>query len=342
MVFNKFLGIDLGTDNIRVYLKGKGIVVNEPSIVAFNNKTRRVVAVGKQAKAMLSRTPNHITAMRPISHGVIADFDMAKEMIKSFLENKSLPWSWSTYVIGAIPTNLTEVERKSVVDLLKETGASKVYLLEQPLAAAFSSHLNIFHPSAYLVVDLGAGTTDMAIISMNGIVVSKRLKIAGDYFNNEIIKGVREELKLNIGEPTAEEIKLGVGTAVSLPADKLEITIRGRGVSSGLPREEIVKDSQVKSWISEPLSGMLESLKDLIEITPPELVGDIYKNGVYISGGGSMLRGVDNLVRKEIGVDVKVIDEPLTCVVRGSGIIAENFEDHRHLLDNFSLTSLDE
>lgn len=336
MLFKKLIGIDLGTDNTRIYLKGKGIVVDEPSIVAFNNRTNKVVAVGRRAKAMLSRTPSHITAMRPITHGVIADFDMAKEMIQTFLKNQAFSWSWLTHVIGTVPTNLTEVERKSVVDLFKETGASNVYILEQPLAAAFSGHLNIYHPSANLIVDIGAGTADMAIISMNGIVASKRLKIAGDYFNDEITKGVRDELKLNIGELTAEEIKLAVGTAVPNTGERLEVAVRGRDVSSGLPREVTVKDTQVRAWLIDPLKNIMESIKDLIEATPPELVGDIYENGVYICGGGSLLRGMDDLINKEIGVNVKIVDEPLTCVTRGSGIVTENFEEYEHLLNNFT------
>ncbi len=339
MLFKKLLGIDLGTDTTQVYLKEKGIVINDPSIVAYNNRTNRVVAVGKKAKAMVSRTPSHITAMSPIANGVIADFDMAKELIRNFLKSKKLPWSLFTDVIVSVPTNLTEVERKSVIDLLKETGANEVYLLEQPLAAAFSSHLNIFEPTAHLIVDIGAGTTDMAIISMNGIVVSKRLKIAGNYFDKEIIKGVKNELNLKIGEPTAEKIKLGVGAAVPQP-DTLDINVRGRSVSSGLPTEVEIKDTTVRSWLSKSLKEIIKNLKDLIEITPPELVGDIFKNGIYICGGGSMLRGVDELIEKEVGVDVHIINEPLTCVARGSGVITENLDEYSHLLTDASLKEI--
>ncbi|MEX1014679.1 MAG: rod shape-determining protein [Candidatus Paceibacterota bacterium] len=341
ILFKKFIGIDLGTDNTRVYMKGRGIIINEPSIVAYNNRTSRVVAVGRQAKSMLSRTPSHITALRPMSNGVIADFDMAKEMIQSFLRSSELPWSWFTHIIGTVPTNLTEVERKSVIDLLKETGANEVSLLEQPLAAAFSSQLSVHTPSAYMIVDIGAGTTDMAIISMNGIVVSKRLKIAGDHFNEEIIKGVKNDIKLNIGEPTSEEIKLAVGSALPRSSESLEVTIRGRDISTGLPKEVTVKDSQVRSWISDSLKTISSSLKDLIDMTPPELVGDIYKNGIYMCGGGSLLRGIDELIEKEIGVEVNIVDEPITCVARGSGVITEKFEDYKHLLNNFPSPLLD-
>jgi rod shape-determining protein MreB len=335
MVFKKTIGIDLGTDTTRVYLKGTGIVLAEPSIVAFNNRTNRVVAVGVEAKRMLSRTPTHVTALRPMVNGVIGDFDMAKEMIQHILKNEKLPRSWFTETIVSVPTNLTEVERKSVEDLLKEVGVSEVHIVEQPVAAALGSHLDISQPTAHLIVDMGAGTSGIAIISMNGIVVSKRLKIAGDYLNQEILKGIKEEMKLHIGEPTAEEIKIAVGAAIP-QNERLEIVIRGRDAASGLPREAVIKDTQVRYWLARPLKIVVEALKELIDVTPPELAGDIYKNGIYLLGGGSLLRGVDQLFKKEIGVDVHLVDEPLLCVSRGSGMIAENINTYRNLLDNFS------
>jgi len=333
--FKKNIGLDLGSDTTQIYLAGRGIVVNEPSIVAFNNQTNRVIAVGEEAKKMLSRTPAHITALRPIASGVIADFDMAKEMLRQFLKKAKLPWSVFTNVIAAIPTNLTEVERKSVEDLLKETGSHQIYLIEQPLAAAFGSHLEIDKPTAYLIVDIGAGTTDMAVISLEGVVVSKRLKIGGNYFNSEIIKAVRDEFKLVIGEPTAEEIKIQAGNAMP-PSEHLEVLVRGRDLSTGLPKEVTIKDSQVRLWLNHSLKLLVEALKDLIEMTPPELVGDVYKNGIYCCGGDSRLRGIDKVLEKEIGVAVKIIDDPLTSVVRGTGIIAENINAYRHLLNTFS------
>ncbi|MEK7086966.1 MAG: rod shape-determining protein [Patescibacteria group bacterium] len=335
MILKKTIGIDLGTDTTQIYLKGAGIVVNEPSIAAFNNRTNRIIAVGKEAKKMLSRTPTHITALRPITNGVIADFDIAKEMIQRFLKSEKLPWSWVTQMIVSVPTNLTEVERKSVEDLLRETGASRVFLVEQPLVAALGSRLNIYDPTAYLVVDIGAGTTDMAVISMNGVVVSNRLKIAGDFLNSEIIRMVREELKLDIGEPTAEEIKISAGTAIP-QTERLEIAVRGRDIASGLPREAMIKDTQVRLWLSRPIKTVIEALKNLVEITPPELVGDVYKNGIYICGGGSLLRGIDQMFQKEMGVAVRVVEDPLTCVARGTGMVIENLSEHNQLLNNFS------
>lgn len=341
MLFKKLLGIDLGTDMTRIYVKGAGIVVNEPSIVAFNNRTNRVVAIGAEAKKMLSRTPSHITALRPLAHGVIADFDVAKEMLQRFLKHERIPWSWITEAIVSVPTNLTEVERKSVEDLMKESGANKAYLIEQPLAAAIGSRLEVGEPTAYLILDIGAGAVDMAVLSMNGIVVSRRLKTAGDFLNQEIIRGVREELKLAIGEPTAEEIKLAVGSAVP-GGERLEITVRGRDAASGLPREIAVRDTQVRTWLQRPLKGVTEALKDLVESAPPELVGDIYRNGIYLCGGGSLLRGIDQLVQKEIGVGVQIAEDPQNCVVRGTGLACERFEQYRHLLDNFAAFKLPE
>jgi len=337
--FKKNIGIDLGSDTTQIYLAGEGIVVNESSIVAFNNQTNRVIAVGQEAKKMLSRTPAHITALRPIVNGVIADFDMAKEMIRQFLKRDKLPRSLLTQVVVSVPTNLTEVERKSVEDLLKETGANRVYLIEQPLAAAFGSHLEVNKPTAYLIIDIGAGTTDMAVISLNGIVVSKRLKIGGSYFNQEIIKAVKDEFKLNIGGPTSEEIKINAGSAVP-QSEHLEIMVRGRDISTGLPKEIAIKDTQVRLWLSRSLKLLVDAIKDLIEITPPELVGDVYKNGIYCCGGDSLLRGIDKVFQKEIGVTVRIVDEPLTCVARGTGIIIENLDQYRHLLSTFSHSKL--
>jgi len=333
--FKKYFGIDLGTDNTRVYLKGVGIVIDEPSIVAFNNRTGRILAVGSDAKKMLSRTPSHISAIRPISHGVIANFEMAKEMLQQFLKSKDLPWSWITQTVVSVPTNLTEVERKSVEDLLKEVGVSQVYLIEQPLAAAIGSRLDVNQPTAYLIVDIGAGTTDIAVVSMNGVVVSNRLKIAGNHIDQEIIKFVKEEFKLNIGEPTAEEIKINVGSAIS-NNERLEIKVRGRDVVSGLPHEVIIKDTQVRIWLQKSIKQISQGIKDLIEITPAELVGDIYKNGLYLCGGGSLLRGIDQFLNKELGVNVSVVEEPLGCVARGAGLVVERFNDYRHLLESFS------
>lgn len=329
-IFQKNIGIDMGTANTRVYLANKGIVLNEPSIVAFNNRTNRVISVGQEAKKMFSRTPVHISAIKPLANGVISDFDIAQEMVRRFL-SKTTPWSLSTRIIASIPTNLTEVEQKSVEDIFKNAGASSVFLVPQPVAAALGSRLEINEPSARLIVDIGAGVTGVAILSMNGLVVSERLKIAGDQFDEDIIKFVRDEFKLMIGEPTAEEIKIGVGSAVP-QAEKLEVVARGRDISSGLPKEIIVKDSQIRAAIHRSLRALQETIKKVIETAPAELVGDIYKNGIYLCGGGSLLRGIDEFFRKEIAVNIQIVDDPLACLVRGTGLIAENFNQYKDSL----------
>lgn len=335
MIIKKIVGIDLGTDSTRVYLKGQGIVIDEPSIVAYNNRTNRIIAVGQEAKKMMARTPAHITAIRPFVHGTVGDFDFAREMLQKLLANKNLPWSWMTEVALSIPTNLTEVERKSFEDLVRESGASRVHLVEQPLLAALGSGLNIYQPTAFFVVDIGAGTSNMAVVAMNGIVVSKRLKIAGNYFDNEIIKAVREDMKVHIGEPTAEEIKIAVGSALP-QEERLQITVRGRDVTTGLPTEITIKDVQVRAWLIRSLKFILESVKDLVEETPPELAGDVHKNGVYMCGGGSLLRGIDELLRRNLGVDVRVVPDPLRCIARGAGMIADDLKAHRPILNTFS------
>ncbi|MDP3052810.1 MAG: rod shape-determining protein [bacterium] len=328
-IFQKNIGIDLGTANTRVYLANKGIVLNEPSIVAFNNRTNRVIAVGESARKMFSRTPVHISAVKPLVNSVISDFDITQEMIRQFLKN--MPWSLATRIIASIPTNLTEVEQKSVEDIFKNAGASSVFLVPQPVAAALGSRLEINEPTARLIVDIGAGVTGVAILSMNGLVVSERLKVAGDQFNEEIIKFVRDEFKLIIGEPTAEEIKLGVGSAMP-QSEKLEVVARGRDISSGLPKEIVVKDTQIRAALNRSLRTIAETVKKVIESAPAELVGDIYKNGIYLCGGGSLLRGIDEFFRKEIAVNVQIVDDPLNCLVRGTGLIAENFEKYQDLL----------
>jgi len=335
MALKKVIGIDLGTDNTQFYLKGKGIVVDEPSIVASNMRTNRIVAVGSEAKRMMARTPVHITAERPITHGIVGDFDLAREMIQRLLKNKNLPWSWVTEVVQSVPTDLTEVERKSFEDLVRESGAGKVYLVDQPLLAALGSGLDVYQPTAYLVIDIGAGTADMAVVSMNGVVVSRRLKTAGAHLNDEIIRAVRDEMKLHIGEPTAEAIKIAVGSAMP-QEEQLALTIRGRDVTTGLPKELEVRDAQVRLWLVRPLRFIAENLKDLIEETPPELTGDIHKNGIYMCGGGSLLRGIDDLIEREIGVHVKVVEDPLNCVARGAGMVTDDLMTYAQLLSNFS------
>lgn len=324
--FTSDIGIDLGTANSLVHYKGKGIVINEPSITAVNNKTGQILAFGEDAKKMLGRTPSHISVIKPLVGGVISDFEMTQEMLRYFLKklNGKKAFNYFRAVIG-IPANLTEVERKSVEDAAISAGAAKAYLIEEPVAAAIGARLPIEQAVATMVVDIGGGTTEIAVISMGGTVVSRSLKIAGDKLNEDIIRFIRDEYKLNIGEPTAEELKTVIGSAIPMN-EKLEMTVRGREISSGLPGEVVVRNTQIRSAISRSLYSIVEAIKSTIEVVPPELAGDILKRGIFLCGGGSLLRGIDQLVQKEISVPAVVVDDPLTCVVRGAGIAAENLD----------------
>jgi rod shape-determining protein MreB len=330
----KDIGIDLGTANSLIYLKHKGIVVNEPSVAAINTKTNHVLAVGDEAKKMLGRVPPHINVVRPLVNGVISDFEMTEEMLRHLLSRpKASPIMSYRRAILAIPNNLTEVERKSVEDAALNAGCSKVYLVESPTAAALGAGLPIMTPSASMIIDIGGGTTDIAVISLGGTVVSRTLKVAGDKFNEDIIRYVRDEFHLAIGEPTAEFAKIAVGSAIPLD-ERMEVPIRGRDYTSGLPREVGMKNNHVRMAISKSLRQIIDSVHEVIEETPPELAGDVLRGGIVMCGGGALLRGLDELLEKETGVTVTVADDPLTCVVRGLGQIVDDFEAHRELLDN--------
>ncbi len=336
-VFDNFfrdIGIDLGTANSLIYLKNQGIVVNEPSFAAVNTKTSQILAVGDEAKRMLNRTPSHINVVRPLVGGVISDFEMTQELLRQFLKRMSRG-SFASYRRGilAIPNNLTEVERKSIEDVALNSGCTRVYLVESPVAAALGANLPIETPTASLIVDIGGGTTDVAVISMGGPVVSRTLKVAGDKLNDDVIKFVREEFRLIIGEPTAELAKIVVGSAVPLD-ERLEVAVRGRDVGTGLPKEVIVKNNHIRAALAKSLDAIVGSVKDVIAATPPELVGDMLKEGIYLCGGGALLRGLDRLIEKETSVSTKIADDPLTCVVRGLGRIVDNFEEHKKFLDN--------
>ena len=329
--FSKDIGIDLGTVNSLVYVKGKGIVISEPSLAAVNNKTSQVLAIGEEAKKMVGRTPSHISVIRPLIGGVVSDFDMTQEMLRHFLRKISRNRLWNYYraVIG-VPSNLTEVEKKSVEDAVISAGAANTYIIEEPIAAALGARLPIDEPTANMIVDIGGGTTEIGIISMGSTVTARSLKIAGDRLNEDIARYIREEFKLAIGEPTAEELKINIGSAVAID-ERLEMPNRGRDMATGLPKELVIKSSQVRAAINKSLRAIVEAIKEVIEIAPPELVGDILRQGIYLCGGGSLLRGMDQLIEREITVKVSLVDEPLTCVVRGAGIAAENIEAYSQI-----------
>ncbi|PIR98472.1 MAG: rod shape-determining protein [Candidatus Colwellbacteria bacterium CG10_big_fil_rev_8_21_14_0_10_41_28] len=331
----KSVGIDLGTTNFLVYLKNRGIVVDEPTLVAINNRTNQVLAIGEEAKKMLDRTPAHVRLVKPLSGGVISDFEVTEEIIKYFLRKISEKSLFSRFHVAAvsIPTNLTEVERKSVEDAVLSAGATKVLLVEEPIASAVGTRLPIEEATANMIVDIGGGTTEISIISVGGAVVSKSIKIAGNKFNEDIIRFIKNEYKLLIGEPTAENLKINVGSAIPIE-DKLEMKVRGRDMSTGLPKEITVRDIQIRSAMQKSIKSIGETVKNILEESPPELVGDVLERGIFLSGGGALLRGMDKFLEKETQVDVTVVDDPLTCVVRGLGIIIEDIPRYETILSN--------
>ena len=335
--FHKSAGIDLGTANILVYVKGHGIKVNEPTLVAVNNRTNQILAIGEEAKKMLDRTPAHVTLIKPLMNGVISDFEMTEEILRYALRQAGEGNVISRYRLAAItiPTNLTEVERKSVEDAVVSAGASRVLLVEEPIATAIGIRLSVEEAAANMIINIGGGTTEISIISVGGAVVSRSIPIAGQQFNDDIIKFVKNDQKLHIGEPSAEELKIVIGSAVPLE-EKLEMPVRGRDVSTGLPREIIIKDNHIRTALQKSLKQIADAAKELLEDAPPELVGDVHDRGVYLAGGGGLLRGFDKYISKEILVETKLVDDPLTCSVRGLGIIIEDLPRYETVLSNQS------
>ncbi len=333
--FYKNIGIDLGTANTLLYLQDRGIVVQEPTLVAFNNRTGQILAVGEEAKKMLDRTPAHITIVKPLMNGVISDFETTQEIIKHFLHKIKNQSFWSRYrtALVAIPTNLTEVERKSVEDVTVAAGAGKVFLVEEPIATAIGARLPVEEATTNMIINIGGGTTEISIISVGGAVISKSLKVAGQKFNDDIVKFILDEFKLLIGEPTAEELKINIGSAIGIE-EKLEMPVRGRDMATGLPREILVKNTHIRAAIHRSLKSIVDEAKSLIESAPPELVGDMLKRGIYVSGGGSLLRGLDRFIEKEVTVKTMVVDDPLTSVARGLGIILEDMPKYNSILSN--------
>ena len=310
-------------------------MVNEPSVAAVNSKTTQVLAVGEEAKKMVGRIPAHLTVIRPLVGGVISDFEMTQELLRHFTRRASgsrMSFGFGKAVIG-VPSNLTEVERKSVEDVVLGAGILRAYVIEEPLAAALGARLPIEEPAASMIVDIGGGTTEIAIISMGGTVVAQSLRAAGDKLNEDIIRFVRDEFKLAIGEPTAEELKIAIGAAVPLN-QKLEMAVRGRDLATGLPKEVMVKETHVRAAIAKSLKTMVDAIKAVVESAPPELAGDILRRGVFLCGGGALLRGMDELVGKSLSVTATIVDDPLTCVARGTGVAVENLKKYQPILDS--------
>lgn len=333
-VFSKDIGIDLGTANTLVYVRGKGIVINEPSVVAVNQKTDKIVAIGNEAKKMVGRTPAYIIASRPLVEGVISDFEVTEEMLRYFIQKvhqEAFSFFPRPRVVVGIPSEVTEVERRAVEDAAKNAGAREVYLVEEPMAAAIGVRLPVQDAVGSLVVDIGGGTSDIAVISLGGIVVSKNLRIAGDKLNDDIIRFARDEYKLLLGERTAEDIKIAIGSAHNLE-EPMEATMRGRDLITGLPKEVVVDDSEIRRAMRHSIRELVDTIKGTIEATPPELVADIMHRGIVLVGGGSLLRGLDRLVSEETGIATRVAEDPLTAVVRGTGIILEDIDALENVL----------
>lgn len=327
------IGIDLGTANTLVYMSGKGVVINEPSVVAVNQKTGRVVAVGAQAKAMLGRTPGHIVAVRPLVDGVISDFEITEEML-SYLIKKAEGLSKKMLgpkVVVGVPYGVTNVERRAVRDAAKNAGAREVHIVEEPMSAAIGIRLPVRDATGSMVIDIGGGTTDIAVISLGGIVRAKNLKVAGDKLNNDIMSYIRNEFKILIGEKTAEDVKILIASVVpSTPP--LEASIRGRDLVTGLPREVVVTDSDIREAIGASIDTLLDAVKEVLETTPPEILADVMRNGIYLTGGGALIKGLPEVLTEYVGIPVYVAEDPLTAVARGAGIILEELEKFEDML----------
>lgn len=327
------IGIDLGTANTLVYMRSRGIVINEPSVVAVNQKTGQVVAVGMQAKEMLGRTPGHIAAVKPLVGGVISDFEVTEEMLAYLIrkaESNAKKVLGPRVVVG-VPSGVTNVESRAVRDATKNNGARQVYIVEEPMAAAIGIRLPVKEPVGNMIVDIGGGTTDIAVISLGGIVRSKSLKIAGDKFNEDIISFVRSQFKVLIGEKTAETLKMAIGSVLPLDAP-LVSAIKGRDLITGLPREVVVTDTDVREAISLSVDHLIEAVKEVLETTPPEIVSDVMARGVYLVGGGALLKSLPLLLAEELKIPVHLADDPMTAVARGAGIILEDFNSYSDVL----------
>lgn len=326
------IGIDLGTANTLVYVAGKGIVINEPSVVALNQKTGRVVAVGTQAKEMLGRTPAHIVAVKPLIDGVISDFEVTEEMIAHLLRRAEeyLPKMLGPRVVIGVPSGVTNVEIRAVRDATKNAGAREVYIVEQPMAGAIGIRLPIKDPVGNMIIDIGGGTTDIAVISLSGVVRSKNVRIAGDKLNADIISYIRSEFKILIGEKTAEEIKMNVGNVIA--GEPMEASIKGRDLITGLPREVIITDSDIREAMSQSIESLLEATKEVLETTPPEILADVMSRGIHLIGGGALIKGLDTLLFEYLKIPVYVTQDPLTAVARGAGIIIENLVGFEEVL----------
>lgn len=331
---SKDIGIDLGTANILMTLKGKGIVLKEPSVVAIDRKTGEIKATGYEAKEMLGRTPEDIKAVRPMKDGVIADFTATGLMLKNMIKKVSSRYSIGRpRVVVGVPSGITEVEERAVEESIIQAGAREVYIIEEPMAAAIGANIDVAEPSGSIIVDIGGGTTEVAVISLGGVVVSNSLRVAGDELDEDIVNYIKREMNLAIGETTAEQIKMEIGCAMPLMTD-MNMEIRGRDLSTGLPKNVIVSSSQIEEAMQESISKIVEIVKQTLERTPPELASDIMEKGIVLAGGGALIRNLDKLLSNNTGMPVYVAEDPLDCVAKGAGRTLEDLEKLKTVLIN--------
>ncbi|HVE80703.1 MAG TPA: rod shape-determining protein [Candidatus Dormibacteraeota bacterium] len=333
--FSHDIGIDLGTANTLVYVRGRGIVISEPSVVAINTKTNQILAIGEEAKNMVGKTPASIVATRPLVDGVVSDFEVTEQMLRYFIEKvhtdrySFLP---RPRVVIGIPSGVTEVEKRAVEDAATNAGARQTFLIEEPMAAAIGSRLPIHDAAGSMVVDIGGGTTEVAIISLGGIVASRSLRIAGDELNEDIMKYAREEFNLQIGERTAENIKIAIGSAYPIRAGKQTAPMRGRDLVTGLPKQINVSAEQIRMALARSVREITDAIRITIEETPPELVSDIMERGIVLAGGGALLAGLDTLLHQETNMPIYIADDPLTSVARGTGLVLEDLDSLKDIL----------
>jgi rod shape-determining protein MreB len=324
-MFSKDIGIDLGTANVLIHVKGRGVVLNEPSVVAIQSDTKRVLEVGEEARRMVGRTPGNIIAIRPLRDGVIADFEITEIMLKHFITKVGgRKWYSHPRVLICAPTNITSVEQKAIREAAERCGAKEVFLEEEPKAAAIGAGMDIYQPSGNMVVDIGGGTTDVAVLSMGDIVTSSSIKVAGDRFDSSIMKYIKDKYKLLIGERTAEDIKLKIGTVYHGRSEEMDI--RGRDMVSGLPQTVTIYSNEIREALWDPILAIVAAAKTVLERTPPELSADIIDRGVILTGGGAMLHGLDQLMADELKVPVLIAEDPMHCVVKGTGIMLDNLD----------------
>jgi rod shape-determining protein MreB len=330
-LFSGDIAIDLGTANTLIYVKGKGIIVNEPSIVAVSKKTNKIVAIGGEAREMVGRTPNEIITIRPMKDGVIADFEVTEDMLREFIRKVGVSKFVRPRIIVSVPSGITEVEKRAVRDSAEHAGAREVYLIAEPMAAAIGVDLNIHQPVGSMIIDIGGGTTEIAVIALSGIVCDTSIRIAGDEMNQVIFQFLKRNYDLLIGEKTSEEIKCTIGSAVPLE-EELTMIVKGRDLVKGVPKTIEISSVEIREALNEPISTIVDAVRISLERTPPELAADILDRGIILTGGGALLKGLDERLREETNLPIHVADDPLTCVVRGTGKILDDIENYSKLL----------